>query len=291
MLVSRFIVVQGTGRFANQVIQAMAAQQIKEDLHLDELYLPGIPDWGIEKSRNYKLRQFQIRFEIKSGYRKSVRLGGSGGEWPEALRDEEYKRVHLVGTGVHIKNLTRQREFAQNILSQEPQRDCCVENLQLKSKLKDFHLVHVRQGDIFQNYVLKRPDYHPLPIRFYESLASTSNKPLAFIGEVDANPDYISQLNLRCKSSIVVPPGCLHRDFNLLREAEMLTMAVSTFSWLASWISEKATVVNIPIAGFLNPVIRPDIDLTSQLSARYIKCPIEIPDRSNRDEFQKWLFA
>jgi hypothetical protein len=290
MSFSRFILVQGWGRFANQVIQAMAAQQVKEDLCLDELYLPRIPSWGIEKSRNYQLRQLQLRLEIKAGSRKSIRLGGSGGDWRSILQDAQYERVHLVGTGVQIKNIDRQREFAQELLSQQTQHDCCIDDNQLQTKLKDFHLVHIRQGDIFKNYELKRPDYYPLPVKFYESIASNSAKPLAFIGEINANLDYVSELKKRCKSSIIVPLGCLHRDFKLLQEAELLTMAVSTFSWLASWISEKAVAVNIPIAGFLNPAIRPDMDLSSDLPERFIKCEIDIPVRSNPDEFRKWLF-
>ena len=39
---SKFVVVQSRGRFANQVIQAMAAQQMMEDQELNKIYLPGI---------------------------------------------------------------------------------------------------------------------------------------------------------------------------------------------------------------------------------------------------------
>ena len=289
MSFSRFVVVQNRGRFANQVIQAMAAQQIMEDLKLNRIYLPGIPSWGIDKSTNYELREYQLRIEIKARSRKTIRVGGAGAEWKLSLEQAEFRRVHLVGSGQHFKNFNRQKRFAQDLLRTDIHDDCCVQDSELRSKLKDFHLVHIRQGDIFKNATLSRPDYYPLPVSFYEALSSTSPKPLAFIGEVDANPDYLSMLRDRCRASIIVPSGCLHRDFNLLRSSEIVTMAISTFSWLAGWISEQAFEVNIPIAGFLNPKIRPDIDLTSALPSRFIERPVELPNTSNLEEFRKWL--
>jgi hypothetical protein len=289
MLFSKFVVVQSRGRFANQVIQAMAAQQIMEDLKLNRIYLPGIPSWGIAKSPNYDFREYQLRVEIKAKIPKTIRVGGAGSEWKLSLKRAEYRRVHLVGSGQHFQNFNRQKSFAQNLLRTDVHDSCCVRYIELESKLRDFHLVHIRQGDIFKDAILSRPDYYPLPVSFYESLASTSPKPLAFVGEVDANRDYLSMLRKRCKASIIVPSGCLHRDFNLLRNSEMLTIAISTFSWLAGWISEKAFEVNIPIAGFLNPKIRPDIDLTSGLPPQFIEHPVELPNTSNLEEFRKWL--
>jgi len=289
MAFSKFIVVQSRGRFANQVIQAMAAQQIKEDLELSKLYLPKIPSWGIAKSSNYEFREYQLRIEIKTRLSKTIRVGGAGGEWRQSLQQSEFHRVHLVGSGQYFRNFDRQRRFAQELLQRKLFDNCCVRDTQLIRKLKDFHLVHIRQGDIFKNATLSRPDYYPLPVSFYEDLALKSPKPLAFIGEVDANPDYVSMLRARCKSSFIVPPGCIHRDFNLLREAEIMSTAISTFSWLAGWLSDNAFEINLPIAGFLNQKIRPDIDLTSSLSARFIKHPVELPDTSNLEEFRKWL--
>ncbi|WP_210214029.1 hypothetical protein, partial [Mesorhizobium sp. M4B.F.Ca.ET.019.03.1.1] len=50
-----------------------------------------------------------------------------------------------------------------------------------------------------------------------------------------------------------------------------------TFSWLASWLSSAHTI-HLPVAGILDPIIRPDIDLLPAGDARYRFHQLDIGD-------------
>jgi hypothetical protein len=57
-------------------------------------------------------------------------------------------------------------------------------------------------------------------------------------------------------------------DFALLRAADELVVSVSTFSWLAAWLS-RATTIHLPLSGFLNPQQNRTIDLLPIHDPRY----------------------
>ncbi|MDX2297693.1 MULTISPECIES: hypothetical protein, partial [Streptomyces] len=49
-------------------------------------------------------------------------------------------------------------------------------------------------------------------------------------------------------------------DFARLRASRHLVPAISTFSWLAAWLSEAQTVF-LPVLGLFNPRQAPEVDL------------------------------
>jgi hypothetical protein len=57
-------------------------------------------------------------------------------------------------------------------------------------------------------------------------------------------------------------------DFGVLRASRHLCVAISTFSWLAAWLSEARTI-HLPVAGALHPRQRPDMDLLPVADPRY----------------------
>jgi hypothetical protein len=57
-------------------------------------------------------------------------------------------------------------------------------------------------------------------------------------------------------------------DFALMRAARHLVVSVSTFSWLAAWLSHAETIT-IPLTGFYNPAQRPDVNLLPLDDPRY----------------------
>ncbi|MCC6736670.1 MAG: hypothetical protein IT534_11175 [Bauldia sp.] len=48
-----------------------------------------------------------------------------------------------------------------------------------------------------------------------------------------------------------------------------MAVAVSTFSWLATWLSPRAETIALPVAGLFHPAARPDIDLLPIDDQRY----------------------
>jgi len=58
-------------------------------------------------------------------------------------------------------------------------------------------------------------------------------------------------------------------DFQTMRGAKHVALAVSSFSWLAAWLSGRVQVIHMPLAGLFNPVQRSDIDLVPRGDSRW----------------------
>ncbi|WP_237215636.1 hypothetical protein [Falsiroseomonas oryziterrae] len=103
------------------------------------------------------------------------------------------------------------------------------------------------------------PGYRPLPLAFYARLiAETGLKPV-FVGQLGEDR-YSAALRARFPAARIIPSASPMQDFATLRAARHLVVAVSTFSWLAAWLSEAETI-HLPLAGVLHPGLRRDVDL------------------------------
>jgi hypothetical protein len=73
----------------------------------------------------------------------------------------------------------------------------------------------------------------------------------------------------------MIPSAGPMKDFNVIRNAKKLCLAVSTFSWLAGWLSD-AVEIHLPLIGFMHPKAFPPgfhglggIDLTPRDDPRF----------------------
>jgi Glycosyl transferase family 11 len=156
----------------------------------------------------------------------------------------------------------------------------------------EFLVINIRAGDIVQGptldlmssgygrpYALSdlhdgiHPDYRPLPLSFYERLIRDTRLKPVFVGETDSHTDYGIALRKRFPGAVFTGRQSPREDFLTLTGSAHLVLAVSTFSWLAGWFSGARTI-HLPIAGFLDPLQRPDVNLIpSPSDARYILHP------------------
>jgi len=67
----------------------------------------------------------------------------------------------------------------------------------------------------------------------------------------------------------VIRSGGILADFERLRSARHVVTSISSFAWLATWLSTTAQSIHVPVLGLLNPTQRPDIDLLPMHDARY----------------------
>ncbi|MDB5557184.1 MAG: hypothetical protein JWQ36_118, partial [Enterovirga sp.] len=72
-----------------------------------------------------------------------------------------------------------------------------------------------------------------------------------------------------CPSAVVQPPLGPVGDFATVRRARNIVVSVSTFAWLAAWLSE-ATRIHLPVYGIFNPEQFRQIDLLPLADQRYI---------------------
>ncbi|MGG5818192.1 hypothetical protein [Falsiroseomonas sp. HW251] len=109
--------------------------------------------------------------------------------------------------------------------------------------------------------------YCPLPLAYYERLiAGTGLRPV-FLGQIGRDA-YSAALRARFPDAEFQPSRGAMVDFETIRASHHVCVAVSTFSWLATWLSDAATI-HLPIAGLYHPGLRQDIDLLPVADPRY----------------------
>lgn len=197
-----------------------------------------------------------------------------------ALREGPHQGATFCGYAARIEYYDRER--CRRLLNLKPEPG--------QGFGPEFLVINVRAGDVVQGptpelmstgygspYVLKdltqgiHPDYRPLPVSYFEMLVRETRLRPVFVGETASHKDYELALRRRFPDAVFTGRRTPREDFLTLMGSANLALAVSTFSWLAGWFSE-ARSVHLPVAGFLDPLQRPDVHLLPPLSeSRYIR--------------------
>ena len=120
----------------------------------------------------------------------------------------------------------------------------------------DVLLINVRAGEILQAV---HPEYTVLPVSFYRELVAESGLRPVFLGQLDDSRYVRSLREAFAGAEFVASRGAVH-DFSVIAKSRHIVMAVSTFSWLAGWLSRADRVV-MPLSGFMNPFQYANVDL------------------------------
>ena len=126
-------------------------------------------------------------------------------------------------------------------------------------------VVHIRVGELFED---PHPDYGPMPLSFIEAAVAASGAEPVFVGQLGSADPYSLAIRDRFAGATFLPGQDRITDFQIIRNASQIVVAVSTFSWLASWLSH-AERIHLPISGQFHPERRPDIDLLPVDDPRY----------------------
>ena len=123
---------------------------------------------------------------------------------------------------------------------------------------------NIRQGDILDAH---HPDYVLIPIDFYaELIANTGLRPV-FCGQLEASP-YIETLKKRFPQARFVPSLGALRDFDFLRASHNIAPSISTFSWLAAWLSQAERIF-MPVLGVFHPLQVRSVNLLPLADPRF----------------------
>jgi hypothetical protein len=127
------------------------------------------------------------------------------------------------------------------------------------------HLViNIRGAEILD---ARHPDYPLIPIEFYRHIIERTGLRPVFMGQIDANP-YMDEIRRTFPAAEFVPSrGALH-DFALIRRAKNIVVCVSTFSWLAAFLSHAEKII-LPVTGLFSPAQFPEVDLLPLNDSRY----------------------
>lgn len=132
-------------------------------------------------------------------------------------------------------------------------------------------LCNIRADEILRG---AHPDYIPLPAGFYRRLEEDSGLELVFYGQLEPNP-YIDSLREAFPNSRFIASQGAAMDFEIIRRSANIAVAISTFSWLAAWLSE-ARRIYVPVGGMLNPIQHPGQTyiVGDDPAYRYVMLPI-----------------
>lgn len=128
------------------------------------------------------------------------------------------------------------------------------------------------------------PDYPPTPVSFFRAAVEESGRIPVLMGQTSSNfyADAIREMFPDC---IVYDHVSPLEDFRFITHSTNVAIAVSTFAWMAAYLSRKARRIYLPMFGILNPKQRPDLQLLPQDDARYRFAEFE-PMRWTRDDSQ-----
>lgn len=178
-------------------------------------------------------------------------------ETVEALREFDDVTVDLRWVCMRMAYFRRYLDFARHLFPVDPT---------LMTGFGERHLViNIRAEDVLKG---EHPNYTLLPIAWYRHLIEGSGLLPVFMGQLADDP-YTQELR-RCfpAASFVVNANPLD-DFNVIRTSANVVLSVSSFAWLAAWLSTSARRIVLPVIGMYNPMDRPDVDLLPVHDPRY----------------------
>jgi len=116
--------------------------------------------------------------------------------------------------------------------------------------------------------ILRGDMFYPLtPVEFYADIVAQTGLVPVFMGQTERNT-YTDRLRARFPSATFLPSRGPRADFELIRSARNIVVGVSTFIWLAAWLSH-AEQIFIAVSGLFNPVQYPAADLLPFGDPRY----------------------
>lgn len=234
------------GNLANRMIQHMVALAVQARAPSCVLAGPDVPEWGI-------------------------RTLSDNGTWADlALVDEQRIDVEGVAALLESRSLHKvvHRGFGQRMaqfLPRERYRDVFVTHEPGIVSFDSRYLVmNVRSAEVvsgqFRDYVLT-------PLNFYRDLIEQTGLIPVFTGQLEPNA-YTDALRAQFPAAIYHESQGPVRDFETVRRSKNIVISVSTFSWLAAWLSD-ADQIFMPVNGLLNPLQFPAVDLLPLDDARY----------------------
>lgn len=237
------------GRLGNKMFQMMAAQRIAR--HVPGAIVTGhpLPEFGIDPPRLPR----PARHVALQGHRPDVETAIrllAGGEVEAVVTRALCCRMELI-------------EPLETVRALFPSPGLPVEGYGPDRLLINIRAPYVRRPTDTRVH----EGYRPLPLAHYERLIAETGLRPVFLGQLEDSA-YTAALRARFPAAEFQPSRGPMVDFETIRASRHICVAVSTFSWLAAWLSQAETI-HMPIAGIFHPGYRVDIDLLPVADPRY----------------------
>lgn len=246
----RVIVIHHRGNLANKMLQYMGALTMASRIRDCTIVNVSIPEWGIEIPDDTQHEVFFDNLEMWwwDPFRPQIEELCATANRSQSIR-------LVMGDYLQRMEFFMAPEFYNEIFPGSP--------LALHEVGAKDLLINIRSGDILGGV----PHYPLLPIAFYEDIVAKMGLTPVFCGQL-GDSEYVRQLRRRFAGARFIESQGAREDFDLIRSAQNIVVAVSTFSWLAAWLSRAKTII-LPLSGFLNPSHCREFDLLPADDIRY----------------------
>ncbi len=231
----------------NRMFQHMLAEIIRNRVPDCSVSGPGLPEWEIEGAAEPRQQAFAL---VLRGH--TIPLN----DLIDLMRRVPHVDVYLASLSARLCHYAAMRSHFQAMFPISSS---------VPSVEPDYLVINVRLGEILAG---AHPNYMPLPIDWYRQLIEQEGLTPLFMGQLGSDP-YTQALRRAFPQAEFQPSLGPRADFDFIARAPNLVLPISTFSWLASWLSPMVQTIHLPVAGLFDPGGRPDHDLLPIDDPRY----------------------
>ncbi|TPK53360.1 hypothetical protein FJ546_30355 [Mesorhizobium sp. B2-4-19] len=267
----RVIVMRHRGNLANRMIQYMGALTISKRVANCSIVNVSIPEWDLEIPDDTQNEHFFDNIDLWTwdAFRPHIN------EICVLANRSESVRIMMADHLQRMEFLEPPHVYQPLFPYSPPSRKIGESDL----------LINVRTAEILQGV----PHYPLVPIEFYEDVVASTGLNPVFVGQL-GDSEYVRELKSRFPKAVFHDSQGARADFDLLRSAKNIVVAVSTFSWLAAWLSRAQTIF-LPLSGFYNPAHHREIDLlpVDDIRYRYFLFPLNygLPEQQSLEYHQR----
>jgi hypothetical protein len=228
------------GRLGNLMIQYMVALTFRDLVPGCQVSGISIPEWGIRHPRIESPGPVAVERQ-----EQHIDLPGLA----ELVRSGAIKRIDWSGFGQRM----------ENFLPPERYRSVFVSPFKQPVGFgADYLVCPVRAEEIVDGAVY---DYPLTPVEFYRDIVDLTGLTPVFIGQTQPNA-YVDRLRAAFPAArFREPQADVLVDFETIRQSKNVVVGVSSYMWLAAWLSREAENIYMAVSGLFNPIQRPNVDL------------------------------
>ena len=247
--VSPVVAVEPLGQLANRMIQHMVAMSIVSRVPLARISRIHLPEWGMEEKA---LTSVPEPVETVSGNLVPI------DEIASRLQSGDVGTVKISGYAQNMHNLLPPDAYRALFRAGIPMEGCGSHQL-----LISLRMLEILSGN-YAPYVL-------VPITFYRDIVDQTGLEPIFFGQL-SECSYLDDLRAAFPDATFVHGSGVIDDYERIRRSKNILISVSTFAWVAAWLSEAERII-MPLTGLFNPVFAHDIcnklDLVPRNDPRY----------------------
>lgn len=242
----KYVVIIPAGRMGNNMIEYMYALYLKSEIPELEIYCdtPSFLNmFGIKLIETPKDNHKYKKIVVNNGNTNTNKILNEISKMGNIIIEISYNYFDA-------NNIPRLLLRYKNIFGNKS-NVCGYDNKYL--------VIHLRMEDIGVINNPSHKNYPIVPFSFYRFIIQQTKLQPVFIGQMD-NKIIVSALKKQFSDAIFVNQRDVLTDFECIRKSKNILISVSTYAFLAAFLSECDTNVYMPMYGFFNNADRPDIN-------------------------------